>query len=119
MPPPDLEGGPAGALAAAHGDDDDASVSVVRLRTDDLVALALGEDLGGAALSALAAAFAGAEAAAPTLILFDDAHRLLPPQHGNRGGGAAEASSTVIPTSLRRLRGAVRAPHRNRTENMF
>ena len=55
MPPPALQGGRTGALAAGYGDDDDAPVSVMRLRTDDLVALALGDsedDVDSAATTA-------------------------------------------------------------------
>ena len=115
MPAPALQGGRTGALAAAYGDDDDAPVSVMRLRTDDLVALALGDtedDVDSAATTAsgaLASAFALAQATEPSLILLDDAHRLLPPQPGTRGGsGTAEAATAGVAPVLRRLRGAVR-----------
>ena len=115
MPPPALQGGRTGALAAGYGDDDDAPVSVMRLRTDDLVALALGDsedDVDSAATTAsgaLASAFALAQATEPTLILLDDAHRLLPPQPGIRGSSTAEAAAAGVAPVLRRLRCAVRA----------
>mgnify|MGYP004298341265 CR=1 FL=1 len=63
------------------------------------VALALGDsedDVDSAATTAsgaLASAFALAQATEPTLILLDDAHRLLPPQPGIRGSGTAEAAA--------------------------